>query len=84
MSSSLPEIAKMDLFASIDEMDDILDNHQETSADLPQRLLNDINTACSDIEEAVRDQSLTNADLAAKTREKTALVKQLSKQMRSL
>ena len=84
ISSSLPDIAKLDLYSSIDEMDDILDSHHDSSSKLPKKLLEDICSASGEIEGAVQDQSVELTDLTKKTKAKTALVQELSRQMRSL
>ncbi|MEC7985690.1 MAG: hypothetical protein VX278_11040 [Myxococcota bacterium] len=84
MSSPLPSLAKIDLYESLDEMDDILDDHHESNTALPSTLLEDIRSASMELELAVQDQSTEHVGLAQKTKAKTALVQELSKQMRSL
>lgn len=83
ISSAVPELAKIDLHASIDEIDDILDGYDETQTAIPTAMLNEIHATCSDL---IADLNETNQqeNRILNIRKRTQQVQKIARQMRSL
>ena len=82
MNSAVPELAKIDLHATIDEIDDIIDGHHETQTPLSESLLSDILTTCSELTEELTSSQEENHML--KIRKKTQQIQKVARKMRSL
>ena len=82
MNSTVPELAKIDLHTTIDEIDDIIDGHHETQTPLSESLLNDILTTCSELTEEL--SSSHQEDHMVNIRKKTQQIQKVARKMRSL
>lgn len=83
MNSAVPELAKIDLHASIDEIDDILDGYHETQTPIPSDMLDDIHTTCSElIAELGKNNQQENRIL--NIRKRTQQVQRIARKMRSI
>ena len=82
MNSTVPELAKIDLHATIDEIDDIIDGHHETQTPLSEALLYDILTTCSELTTELG--SSQQEDQMHNIRKKTQQIQKVARQMRSL
>ena len=84
MSSHLPDIAKIELHASIDDIDDIIDGHQETKKELSQELLSELLSACQLLSDSIQQDQATEANISKNIKKQSKLVQKLANQMRSL
>ena len=82
MNSTVPELAKIDLHASIDEIDDIIDGHHETQTPLSENLLRDILTTCSEL--TIDLSSTHQENHMLNIRKKTQQIQKVARKMRSL
>ena len=82
MNSTIPELAKIDLHATIDEIDDIIDGHHETETPLSDTLLHDILTTCAELTSELSSSQQENHML--NIRKKTQQIQQVARKMRSL
>lgn len=82
MNSTIPELAKIDLHATIDEIDDIIDGHHETETPLSDTLLHDILTTCAELTSELSSSQQENHML--NIRKKTQQIQQVARKMRLL
>ena len=81
-NSTVPELAKIDLHGTIDEIDDIIDGHHETQTPLSDTLLQDILITCSELTTELSSSQPENQML--NIRKKTQQIQKVARQMRSL